>query len=329
MATPDFHWVGTDEPHATRRGEILKAHPEIARLMVPEPKTLWIVLAIFCVQFSAAYLLRDATWWLILVVAYVLGGTLNHTLQLASHELSHNLCFPSTKSFFNYNELLAIFTNLSTGIPSALQFKRYHLDHHKFQGVDGIDTDVPTSIEVKTFTNAPLKALWVLLNPAFYAIRPLLVKPKPLKMLELVNIAVVLFSDYLVLSYFGPKALAYLLLGTILGLGLHPVAGHFIAEHYEFTRGYETYSYYGPLNYVNFNVGYHWEHHDFPNIPWSRLPEVRKLAPEFYNDLPYYTSYLAVIWKYITDPSVGPHSRIKRLPAQQRPALDSKSQPQL
>lgn len=50
----------------------------------------------------------------------------------------------------------------------------------------------------------------------------------------------------------GQASLGYLWLSDILGLGMHPISGHFIAEHYEFIHGQETYSYYGPLNYVTF-----------------------------------------------------------------------------
>ena len=70
--------------------------------------------------------------------------------------------------------------------------------------------------------------------------------------------------------------------------------------------------YYGILNKVTFNVGYHNEHHDFPNVPGSLLPKVREYAPEYYNTLPHHTSWVKVIFDYITDPAIGPYARLKR-----------------
>lgn len=77
-------------------------------------------------------------------------------------------------------------------------------------------------------------------------------------------------------------------------------------------QGFETYSYYGPLNWVTFNVGYHNEHHDFPAVPGSRLPEVKRIAPEFYDTIPQHHSWVKVLYDFIVDPAIGPYARMKR-----------------
>jgi len=60
-------------------------------------------------------------------------------------------------------------------------------------------------------------------------------------------------------------------------------------------------------------VGYHNEHHDFPSIPWTRLPALRALAPEFYDNIPSHPSWPMVIVNFIRDKEVGLFARAKRL----------------
>lgn len=306
----DFHWLETDEPHATRRKLIMAKHPEITNLFGREWRTFPLTVLAVSVQFFIGfYVIPQVSWIWGFLLAYCVGGTINHTLQLAVHELSHNLCFETPV----YNQLLSIFANLPTGIPSATTFQKYHMEHHQYQGVDKIDVDIPSDTEVNVFRNITvLKVFWVIMQPLFYALRPLFLKPKGFLRMDVLNYVVQLSFDALVIVYMGLPSFLYFFGGSLLGTGLHPAAGHFIAEHYEFVRGFETYSYYGPWNYLNFNVGYHNEHHDFPKIPWSNLPRVREVAPEFYKDLPFHTSYVKVIYDYITDPNIGPFSRVKR-----------------
>ena len=40
--------------------------------------------------------------------------------------------------------------------------------------------------------------------------------------------------------------------------------------------------------------------------------EVRKIAPEYYENLPYHTSWTKVNYDFVTDPDIGPYARIKR-----------------
>jgi sphingolipid 4-desaturase/C4-monooxygenase len=269
----DFYWDKyTDEPHASRRKLILAKYPQVKKLFGNDWRISIQLFFMVSIQFCMIYLVRDVSWLELVLFAYVIGGTLNHSLSLGLHEVAHNLAFGSKYPLSN--RILGFFANLPLGVPASVTFKKYHLDHHKYQGDEQLDTDLPTRIEAIIFSSYIGKFFFVLLQPLFYSFRPIIVLPKKICGLEVTNLVIQLIFDYIVWYNFGAKSLSYLLLGTVLGLGLHPIAGHFIAEHYVFTKGFETYSYYGPLNLITFNVGYHNEHHDFPNIPGYRLPEV-------------------------------------------------------
>ena len=253
------------------------------------------VLTLFFFQVALIYLISklNPSWGLLLLFTYVVSGTVNHALLLAIHEIAHNMAFGHAKPM--RNKLFGIFVNLPIGVPMAVSFKKYHMEHHKYQGHEELDTDIPTAMEAQLFRNTFGKAVWMFLQPFFYALRPLIMNPRMMSKLEALNFLIQITADVLVVHYFGPKSLFYMIAGSLLGMGIHPVAGHFISEHYMFSLGFETYSYYGVLNRVTFNVGYHNEHHDFPNIPGSLLPKVREYAPEYYNTILRGSKYYMII----------------------------------
>eukprot|EP00055_Hartaetosiga_balthica_P000238 m.136042 g.136042 ORF g.136042 m.136042 type:complete len:341 (-) comp10382_c0_seq1:782-1804(-) len=303
----EFYWDKESEPHALRRKDLLNKYPKVKDLMGPCPKTKWIILATVVFQFYMAYLCTTLPWYAVFFLAYAVSGTLNHMMMMGIHELSHNLAFKLPEA----NKVLSIFASLPLGLPVAISFRRYHLEHHKYQGEDGIDVDVPTRTEALLFKTWYGKFLWMVMQPIFYSIRPMIIRPKKLGPWEFANLVVVVLVDYFMFTYVGPASLFYMIGGALLGAGLHPVAGHFLGEHLVWNKG-ETYSYYGPLNFFTFNVGYHNEHHDFANIPGSRLPEVRNIAAEFYDDLPRVTSWVGVIYDFIFNYDARLFDRTKR-----------------
>ncbi|GMI51135.1 hypothetical protein ScalyP_jg2354 [Parmales sp. scaly parma] len=305
----EFIWSYSDEPHATRRKLITTKYPEVKKLFGHCPRTKYKVAISVAIQILSIHLLRDASFWTKAFCCYTLSGSINHMMTLAMHELSHNLGHKRVV----VNRLLGMFANMPMGIPASASFKRYHMEHHRFQGEDVVDVDIPTAAEGAIFTNSPLKVVWCFLQPAFYSLRPMIVNPKEPSFWEFVNYGTAIAFDAIIYKFYGFSGLLYLVIGTLLGMGLHPVAGHFIAEHYVMNEGQETYSYYGPLNWLCFNVGYHNEHHDFPFIAGTKLPQVRQIASEFYDNIPHYHSWTKVIYDYIVDENVGPFARVKRV----------------
>jgi len=306
-SNPEFIWQDDREPHFQRRKEILREIPEVKQLFGIDPLLKYKVLFVSFLQLGISMFVPDNFWGFVLVLV-IAGTTLVHILVLAIHELSHNLAFKIESK----NNWLAILVNLPLVFPFAMAFKAYHLEHHWKQGDNKKDTDLPTRLEAKLFRGFLGKFLWMAFQILFYALRPLLIYPRKPNKWELINFATQIAFVGLYAYFFGWLGILYLALSVVLATGLHPLAGHFVSEHYVTKPGQETYSYYGPLNKLVFNVGYHNEHHDFPNIPGSKLPELRKLADEYYKHLHSYQSWTRVIYNFLISKEVGLNSRVKR-----------------
>ena len=304
----NFSKTPSKEIHSQRRRKILEKYPEIKNLFGYDHRSAVFCLVTVFVQLGMAYLVRDASVSTLLALTYVVSGTLNHSLLLAMHEVTHDLFFGQRWA----NQLFAFIANLPMGVPAASLFKVYHAEHHSGMGIEAEDTDIPTRLEAKLFDSRIGRAIWLSLQPVFYAVRPMLIRPKGMTPM-MVFVSVIQFSfDFLVYSCLGWRSFLYLLGGTFVGTGIHPMSGHFVAEHFEFIKGQETYSYYGPLNWITYNVGYHIEHHDFPKIPGWRLPQLRRIAPEFYTTLPSYSSWTRVIYDFIIGENMSLFGRVKR-----------------
>lgn len=304
----DYYWVDDREPHFQRRKEILEKHPEVKKLFGTDPNLKYVTVGLVIVQMTIALFIHQLHWLPFILVTYFIGATISHALFLAIHEITHYLAFKSKKA----NNMLALIANLPIVAPYAMSFKVYHAMHHWDQGKDGIDTDIPTEIEAKLFRGFIGKLLWFFNQIVFYALRPIFVKPIKIDRWQVYNAIFQIGAMAIFLPFAGWYGLLYLVLSLILAGSLHPTSGHFISEHYVFNEGQETYSYYGPLNAITFNVGYHNEHHDFPTIPGSRLPKLKKMAPEFYDNLHSYNSWTSVILGFLFKKDITLYSRTKR-----------------
>ena len=304
----DYYWSTEREPHFQRRKDILAKHPEVTKLFGIDPSLKYKTVALVALQLVVAYYAYLLNWWQFILVAFFVGATAAHALFLAIHEITHDLAFKSKKS----NNILALIANLPIVIPYAMSFKVYHAMHHWEQGKDGVDTDIPSRNEARIFRGFIGKFIWFLHQIVFYALRPVFVKPIKLEKWQWYNILFQVGVMAIYLPFAGWSGVAFLFLSLLFAGGLHPTSGHFLSEHYVFHEGQETYSYYGPLNAITFNVGYHNEHHDFPTIPGSRLPDLKKTAPEFYEGLHAYDSWVGVILKFLFTKEVTLYSRTKR-----------------
>jgi sphingolipid delta-4 desaturase len=311
MSEANFHFSAEPEPHRIRTLQILKHHPDVKKLMGKNPLTIFAIVGLVGGMIALAYLVRDSSWWIVLLLAYLIGAFFNHSLFVMIHECTHHLLFK--KKWLN--NVASIFANLPHVFPSAISFARYHIKHHSFQGVHELDADLPDFWEARLINNSTMgKAFWLLVFPVFQVARTFRLKEiKPIDTWIILNWVVQLSFNIAVWVILGPKAFFFMLLSFFFSVGLHPLGARWIQEHYlTLDVNQETYSYYGPLNAVAFNVGYHNEHHDFPSVPWNKLPELKKTAPAYYDTLKSHQSWTKLFLRFLFDKNISLYSRTMR-----------------
>lgn len=304
----DYILVDGPNCHVTRRKEILKKYPEVRELYGYYPLSALYITLIVTTQIVVAYFLKEQPFWLIFLVSYLFGAFMNHSLYVMIHECTHNAVLRTPFM----NKIMGLVCDVPLVLPSAMGFRKYHMIHHKHLGEYSYDPDITSYTESRLIGNsAIMKSLWLFFFSLSQALRPLKVQYyKPLNIWTAINTLLQIAINVAVYVFIGPMALVYLALSTLFALGLHPLGGRWIQEHYITKEGQETYSYYGILNKLTFNMGFHNEHHDFMQVPWVNLPKLKKLAPEYYETLKSYDSWTLVLLNFIFNKKMDSFSRI-------------------
>ena len=310
-----FMEVDYKEPHLARGRRLLRRHPEIAKLFGRNPWTFPIALAVSGGQIGLGIALVTAgvPWWGLLLAAWFVGTAFCNINAAIIHDASHDRVF--RKRFGN--ELTGWIANLPSLLPVASSFRLYHMKHHRFQGDPEFDADMAGEREAALFGNSFLgKLAWQFAFPVVQSMRTSrFVKNGRIPFMTpwvAANIVIQFSFDALMLWAFGPMILLYFAASFIFSLGPHPLGARYVQEHFIFHRNQETYSYYGPANLIALNVYHHNEHHDFPAVPWNRLPQVRKMVPELYDNLYHHRSLTRLWFRFLFDPTISLHRRIVR-----------------
>ena len=306
-----FRHSSIAEPHRDRTKDILRRHPEVRQLIGTDSSTFWYTLGLVVIQFALAAVVAGAAWWVILLLAYGVGAFANHSLFVMIHEATHKLVFPKRLP----NLATGLLANLPLFFPSYASFQKYHLKHHAFQGVYELDADVPSNWEARLVGHSTIgKALWLMFYPFFQMTRPFRLREIQLvDSLTVVNWLVQIAVNAAAWIILGPGAVAYFALSLLFSIGLHPLGARWIQRHYLTGEDeQETFSYYGGLNKIAFNVGYHNEHHDFPSVPWRELPKIKALAPEVYDGIAAHQSWGKLFLRFLFDPKLSLWSRVVR-----------------
>jgi sphingolipid delta-4 desaturase len=308
--------------HRSRASQ-LRQRTEIATLCRRHPGTaLWCLGLVLLQTAAAAASARLPCGWLALA-AYAVGSLVDINLFMLCHECQHGLVWQRER----WNRWLFTATSLPLFLPAHHTWWIEHGIHHRDLGAPTDFIVRRRRFFELTRKLTPLLVPYAAVMLIAQLIRSLLglalwlvsandraggpsarvlailgdrhlvgaYRRRKLGGWAVAHAAAALAYTGLLGALYGPGAVAYLLLSQLFMTGfLHPVNFGMVLSNSHVRRQPDhppTASYYGWWNRLTFNFGYHTEHHDLPEVPWNRLPELTRLAPERYRDCPPTLSY--------------------------------------
>jgi len=334
--------------HNDIRRQVLAAHPELSSLNGPDWRTGIAAVGLLAIQLTAAWAVSHTNFWVVFLAAFFFGQFVYHSAATLVHESAHRLVFRNPKMKLAFDLVLE---GVLTSFSRQLDYQHNHItSHHPHLGEYATDYEHEDQCRVaarKLYkAQDPRRQRWISavllvvnLLPYGFAIDQIFIPRVMAKATGLtrnddardtgatkptrgerwlfflfslgVHIGLFLaFGFYGWLYYFWSLSL-------VLGRWGITSRGQFLAEHPGDDHEAPTRSTYGWGNLFFFNTGYHFEHHSFPNVAWTRLPQLKKAAPDVFkyaNSRSYFRFWWDQVKSDFTLPS-RPSSDISQAPA--------------
>lgn len=296
------------------RSAVLKTAPEARDLAGNNPWTALAIPLLLALHWGMAWLVSGSNLLWCFVAAFFFGQLIIHSAGSLLHETAHKLIFrePRAKLVFDLGLELVI-----GSFGKQLTYQHQHVaSHHPYIGDYARDyehEDICSFNARRTIkANSPLALRLTTLFVLAMGLLPFgfLIVDKVMTRLEKslsgrrdydterrlppggpekwrmrLFIATSITLNIFLFWTFGLLGWLYHNWSLSLFLGKFGITnlGQSLSEHDGDDDENPTYSSYGPLNLLLFNTGYHNEHHTFANVPWNRLPMLKRLAPEMFS----------------------------------------------
>lgn len=299
--------------HNDIRREVLAAHPELSSLNGPDWRTALAALGLLAVQLGMAWAVSRTNFWIVFLAAFFVGQFVYHSAATLVHESAHRLVFRNPKMKLAFDLVLE---GVLTTFSRQLFYQHNHItSHHPHLGEYASDYEHEDECRVAARTlyreQNPRRQRWVSaillvvnLLPYGFALDQIIMHrvmaratklkrndyaretgaTKPSKGEQVLFFLLSLGVYVGLFLAFGVYGWLYYFWSLSLVMGRWGITsrGQFLAEHPVEDDNVPTRSSYWWGNRIFFNTGYHFEHHSFPNVPWTRLPKLKQAAPDVF-----------------------------------------------